>query len=218
MSSCCTCPEGQYLSGTCQTCTQGQFCVIGSISDSKEDSFGKLLAPYLKRRKTLFVISSDFCHWGSRFRYTHFQPSLEEDIQHLKPSASISANDPPIHASIRALDGQAIQELTYPASLPTPDARDFKSNPDSNLPTSIDESETRSAAEAQKDFSNYLKSTNNTICGRHPIGVLMGALAQIESEGQQSQLRFTRYEQSSKCINPRDSSVSYASAFVRFES
>ncbi|PWN37028.1 UPF0103-domain-containing protein [Meira miltonrushii] len=170
--------------------------LVGSTSDSKENSFGKLLAPYVKRRKTLFVVSSDFCHWGSRFRYTHYQPSLEEDIQHLKASNPVSPNSPPIHASIRALDGQAIQELTYPTSLPTPDAPE----------------------EAQKDFARYLKSTNNTICGRHPIGVLMGALAQLEREGQQSQLRFTRYEQSSKCTTYRDSSVSYASAFVRFES
>lgn len=190
--------------------------LVGSTSDSKENSFGKLLAPYLKRRKTLFVVSSDFCHWGSRFRYTYYQASLEEDIQHLKASNPVNPNSPPIHASIRALDGQAIQELTYPTSLPTPDARDFTAG--SVLPNSTDETEIRTAEEAQKDFASYLKSTNNTICGRHPIGVLMGALAQLEREGQQSQLRFTRYEQSSKCNTHRDSSVSYASAFVRFES
>ncbi|MCO5565805.1 hypothetical protein L7F22_019480 [Adiantum nelumboides] len=192
--------------------------LVGSISDSKENSFGKLLAPYLKRRKTLFVISSDFCHWGSRFRYTHYQANLEEDIQHLKSTNSISINNPPIHASIRALDGQAIQELTFPTSLPTPEACDFTGIPNTDLPTSLDSSDIRTAQETQKDFSSYLKSTNNTICGRHPIGVLLGALAQLEKEGQESQLRFTRYEQSSKCISPRDSSVSYASAFVRFES
>jgi predicted class III extradiol MEMO1 family dioxygenase len=35
-----------------------------------ETRYGALLAPYLSDPCNLFVISSDFCHWGSRFRYT----------------------------------------------------------------------------------------------------------------------------------------------------
>lgn len=190
--------------------------LVGSISGSKEDSFGKLLAPYLKSKRTLFVISSDFCHWGNRFHYTHYQPNLQSRIQDLQPSSIISPDQPPIYASIRALDGQAIQELTFPIALPTPDARDFSGVPRTDIPSSSSSSETRTAHQAQKDFLAYLKSTKNTICGRHPIGVLLGALAKLEGEGQQSELRFTRYEQSSKCYSPRNSSVSYASAFVRF--
>ena len=37
--------------------------VVGSISQQVEAEYGTLLAPYLARPDTLFVISSDFCHW-----------------------------------------------------------------------------------------------------------------------------------------------------------
>jgi hypothetical protein len=36
-----------------------------------EARYGALLAPYLSDPANLFIISSDFCHWGSRFRYTY---------------------------------------------------------------------------------------------------------------------------------------------------
>ncbi len=35
--------------------------LVGSISTSKEDAYGRLLAPYLKDRRNFFVVSSDFC-------------------------------------------------------------------------------------------------------------------------------------------------------------
>lgn len=58
-------------------------------------------------------------------------------------------------------------------------------------------------------FRRYLRRYNNTICGRHPIGVYLAAL---ESCGAQHQIRFTAYDQSHKCLGPADSSVSYATA------
>ena len=69
--------------------------------------------------------------------------------------------------------------------------------------------------DAQKSFADYLKRTKNTICGRHPIGVLLGALV-VLGEKREVKLKFVRYEQSSECIDFEDSSVSYASAFVVF--
>ena len=33
--------------------------------------YGKLFAPYFSDEKNLFVVSSDFCHWGERFNFTH---------------------------------------------------------------------------------------------------------------------------------------------------
>lgn len=52
----------------------------------------------------------------------------------------------------------------------------------------------RTAADAQREFAAYLKETRNTICGRHPIGVLLGALSALEQQGTSTELRFTRYE------------------------
>lgn len=37
--------------------------LVGAISKDLEDSYGAILAPYLARDDTFFVISSDFCHW-----------------------------------------------------------------------------------------------------------------------------------------------------------
>ena len=74
-----------------------------------------------------------------------------------------------------------------------------------------------SATEAHTSFSKYLAQTKNTICGRHPIGVLFGAMSVLEKENEaQPMVKWVRYEQSSSCLTIKDSSVSYASAWVRF--
>lgn len=73
---------------------------------------------------------------------------------------------------------------------------------------------TSDPASAHKAFTAYLKETHNTICGRHPIGVLLAALASLPDEPKTA-IDFVRYEQSSACERVEDSSVSYASAIVR---
>lgn len=188
--------------------------LVGSISAAAEASFGELLAPYLADERTLFVVSSDFCHWGSRFRYTYYRPGAQQRPRSLGGRDTLAADEPPIHASIRALDGAGMAELTYPAALTAPDARNYRGTQKNELVQAADPAK-RSARDAQKGFAAYLRETNNTICGRHPIGVLMGALTALEAQGMPSELRFTRYAQSSRCSSPRDSSVSYASAFAR---
>ena len=72
------------------------------------------------------------------------------------------------------------------------------------------------AGQAHEEFRDYLARTKNTICGRHPIGVLFGALAALEEGGRSPKLKWVRYEQSSACVTVKDSSVSYASAYVKF--
>lgn len=70
---------------------KGQFKIVpimvGSLSNSSEAKYGKLLAKYLEDPSIFFVISSDFCHWGQRFRYTHY------DQQHGDIYQSIQALD-----------------------------------------------------------------------------------------------------------------------------
>ncbi|XP_028176582.1 protein MEMO1-like [Ostrinia furnacalis] len=44
--------------------------LVGSLTPEKEAKYGAILAPYLADPQNLVVVSSDFCHWGSRFRYT----------------------------------------------------------------------------------------------------------------------------------------------------
>lgn len=54
--------------------------MVGSIAKSTERSYGALLAPILEDSRVFTVISSDFCHWGQRFRYTPQPPQDDEEI------------------------------------------------------------------------------------------------------------------------------------------
>ncbi|XP_051173928.1 protein MEMO1 [Leptopilina boulardi] len=143
--------------------------LVGSLSPDKEAMYGKILAPYMVDPQNLFVISSDFCHWGQRFHYTYYDQACGA-----------------IHKSIRNLDkmGMDLVESLNPAA-----------------------------------FTEYLKSYGNTICGRHPIGVLLQAIqcVQSRSNGQRMNLKFLKYAQSSECNYMHDSSVSYASASLVVE-
>ncbi|GAC97542.1 protein tag-253 [Pseudozyma hubeiensis SY62] len=169
--------------------------LVGAINTSKENEFGKLLAKYVEDPSNFFVVSSDFCHWGSRFRYTYYKPSGSSLATNLTSRSSRDMlESKPIHQSIRELDEAGILAITHPWS----------------------QDGEKTAEQARLAFAKYLSETKNTVCGRHPIGVLLSALAELERSGKRSEARFTRYEQSSKCMTAHDSSVSYASAFVRF--
>lgn len=61
--------------------------MVGALSYSAEKQFGEILAPYFEDPRNFFVVSSDFCHWGSRFRYTYYEK-----------------DHGPIYKSIEALD------------------------------------------------------------------------------------------------------------------
>ena len=52
--------------------------MIGNISSEKEKMYGELLAKYYLLPNTVFVISSDFCHWGERFSYTYYDDKCGE--------------------------------------------------------------------------------------------------------------------------------------------
>lgn len=77
--------------------------------------------------------------------------------------------------------------------------------------------ESKTADSVHTEFDQYLTRTKNTICGRHPIGVLLGAMAGIQQNADNQvkpTLRWVQYAQSSPCKTVYDSSVSYASAYV----
>ena len=162
--------------------------LVGSTNPTAEKEYGALLAPYVADPANVFIISSDFCHWGSRFSYTYYLPASTTD-----PSQGISLKskdrpkDPPIHESIARLDKLAMTAIEH----------------------------------GQHDgFLTNLRDTGNTVCGRHPIGVIMAAIETLKSrEGSgigsdQGNFHFIRYERSGDVVEGRDSSVSYASAFA----
>ncbi|GAA5822378.1 hypothetical protein JCM3770_002370 [Rhodotorula araucariae] len=186
--------------------------LVGSISTASEKSFGALLAPYLADPATLFVISSDFCHWGSRFRYTHYHPPTSSDPTAGKAltagNFAQTVPDGEAWRGIERLDKLGMETIAF--SLAPSSTRNGGNNP------ATEDDKPPSAAHDQ--FAAYLKATRNTICGRHPIGVLLGALSALEHDEAwvRSGVRceWVRYEQSSRVRNVGDSSVSYASAFV----
>lgn len=143
--------------------------LVGGINPDKEALYGSIFAKYLADPENLFVISSDFCHWGERFRYTYYDQSHGE-----------------IWKSIENLDktGMDIIQTLNPAA-----------------------------------FTDYLKKFQNTICGRHPIGVLLNAISHYRKNGNGHRftLKFVQYAQSSQVKHRRDSSVSYASAALTIE-
>jgi len=136
--------------------------MVGALNHQGEARYGRLLAPYLDDPGNLFIISSDFCHWGNRFSYTFYD-----------------TNQGPIWRSIEWLDQEGIKQI----ETGDPQA-----------------------------FAEYIATYKNTICGRHPIAVL---LHMLDNNAGKFEISFTKYDQSSKCIQQEDSSVSYASAIVK---
>ncbi|TMW56516.1 hypothetical protein Poli38472_006526 [Pythium oligandrum] len=136
--------------------------LVGDTKSRADAEYGRILAPYIEDEGNLFVISSDFCHWGSRFRYQPHDSTYGE-----------------IHEYIKYLDREG---MTHIERLDT------------------------------VGFAEYLEKTENTICGRHPISVLLHTLQ--AASNLKCTLKFVQYAQSSACKRHSDSSVSYASAIV----
>ncbi|KAI9256001.1 memo-like protein-domain-containing protein [Sporodiniella umbellata] len=154
--------------------------IVGHLSDRKKKAYGEVFAPYLEDPNTLFVISSDFCHWGKRFRYTHYsQDGQRENAIYLKES-NVHKINRPIYESIQGLDQCGIEAIE-----------------------SLD----------LNRFDAYLEDTENTICGRNPICVLLACLQELKDW--KVSAKCLKYAQSSKCRDISDSSVSYASIFIQ---
>eukprot|EP01061_Rhynchopus_euleeides_P010672 TRINITY_DN20196_c0_g1_i1.p1 TRINITY_DN20196_c0_g1~~TRINITY_DN20196_c0_g1_i1.p1 ORF type:complete len:308 (+),score=54.19 TRINITY_DN20196_c0_g1_i1:61-984(+) len=64
-------PFLSYVLKSVQPDTKVVPIVVGQLDAASAKRYGKLLAPYYQDPDTRFVVSSDFCHWGSRFRYTY---------------------------------------------------------------------------------------------------------------------------------------------------
>jgi MEMO1 family protein len=56
--------------------------LVGDVSPKDTSLLAEVLAPLIASPENVFVISSDFCHWGSRFRYTHhYLPDKHTNIE-----------------------------------------------------------------------------------------------------------------------------------------
>ncbi len=80
-----------------------------------EAHYGRLLAPYLDDPGNLFIISSDFCHWGSRFNYTFYDEAHVRSASLVEGRFGISSRlvnpQGPIWKSVQWLDDLAIKAI-----------------------------------------------------------------------------------------------------------
>ncbi|KAK1753443.1 MEMO1 family [Echria macrotheca] len=171
--------------------------LVGDGSAEKEESFGQLLVPYLKDPENTFIVSSDFCHWGSRFSYRPVYSgggvhnldnggstaTLPVDSKLLEAAAA-GADGPPIHEVIRVLDEMAMDAVK---------------------------------TGNHRFFYSTVQGTGNTVCGRHPIGVVLAGLEALANEGLdegKGKFNFVQYQRSNLVKRTHDFSVSYASAYA----
>jgi AmmeMemoRadiSam system protein B len=131
--------------------------MVGCIGPARCRDVADALAQFVEPR-TLFVISSDFCHWGERFRYTYL-PDVPGEIWE----------------RIQRLDKEGAEAI---------------------------------ATGKAERFEEYLARTKNTICGRHPILILLNLIQGLRID-------WPQYSQSSKATSKRDSSVSYFAGVAR---
>lgn len=135
--------------------------MVGNLDAKAEENYGALLAKYFDREDTVFIVSSDFCHWGAGFDFMYYR---KEDGE--------------IYQSIEKLDRVGMNLIQE---------HDFKG------------------------YTEYLEKTENTICGRHPIGVLINIILK-SAHRDKIKTKFTQYAQSDRVKSKKGTSVSYASA------
>ncbi|KAI1972906.1 hypothetical protein LOZ53_005274 [Ophidiomyces ophidiicola] len=208
--------------------------LVGSTSANSEQAFGKVLAPYLANPENAFVVSSDFCHWGMRFAYTYYLSN--GPAPQLGFPLSFDALPQPCNVLQRNNARVEIASADGGRSLRA--GNDFPETGD-NL--AIHESISvcdiacmaAIASSHSRVFLDAIQTTGNTICGRHPIAVIMAAIEfalgtakenntdimmkpedQTPTDLYPGSFYFTRYERSSHCQVMWDSSVSYVSAFA----
>lgn len=186
--------------------------MIGATNAATEKALGKLLAPYVADESNAFVISSDFCHWGSRFQYTYY---LED-----APSPATSPLSLP-----NGVGGDAATDVhtkhDWQRAIFVRGSKTLSNPKIYESIAEVDRACMCAIATGKHDtFLDVIEETGNTVCGRHPIGVFMAAVEELgtaksETEnGLKHKFRFVRYERSSDVFHGKDSSVSYVSAFA----
>ena len=161
--------------------------LVGHTTSSREREYSALLAPYLADPTSIFIISSDFCHWGDNFNYFYYLPENANE-----PGAGYSLSPgkktptkPPIHESIERMDKMtmdAIETGVY-----------------QNFQNII--AETGNTVCGRHPIGVFMAMVERL----REEGKLE------ESKGL---MKFTRYERSKEHVGISDSSVSYVSGFA----
>ncbi|CAI1514932.1 hypothetical protein SEUBUCD646_0J02060 [Saccharomyces eubayanus] len=172
--------------------------MVSHNSTDIDQSIGEILFEYIKDPNNLFIVSSDFCHWGRRFQYTGYVGSREElneaiqeetEVEMLTARSKLSHHQVPIWQSIEIMDRYAMKTLSE-----TPNSERYDA------------------------WKQYLEITGNTVCGEKPISVILSALSKIEgARATNIKFQWPSYSQSSHVTSIDDSSVSYTSGYVTLD-
>ncbi|GMF51464.1 hypothetical protein B5S33_g1284 [[Candida] boidinii] len=178
-----------FLYKVTESLQNGSPMIIPIMISHTDELFEKKLADYLKPyfedKENAFIISTDFCHWGSRFRYTKYtQNGKLSNLTSLNSYEGISntSSSLKIHESIELLDKRGM-EIASTGSY--------------------------------SQFKSYINKTKNTICGEKPLSVLISIMEPYYPNDSDGRFKWLGYSQSNKIMyNPKDSSVSYASGYA----
>lgn len=160
--------------------------MISGMSKRLRNELVTELLPYLRLPENTFVISLDFCHWGRRFGYTMYVPAT--DLSRLGDFADFAQSKQanPIYQSIEFLDRTAMDVA---------------------------------AGGLVAKWDSYIDVTGNTICGQKPVAIVLSLIEQFQKAGGKvagdKVFEWIGYSQSSQAVHGNDSSVSYASGYVR---
>jgi hypothetical protein len=93
--------KAEQIYGRCEFCSQ---LFLRPVVDGHTyffpDIIFRIFAPYLDDPSNFFVVSSDFCHWGSRFRYTP-----------VDRTSSFESAQRPVHEYIEWLDREGMTAI-----------------------------------------------------------------------------------------------------------
>lgn len=72
--------------------------LVGTLTAEQTRVYARILAPLLADPRTVAVVSSDFCHWGKRFRYTPFADGQQRM---------------PLYECIQELDAEGMTAISF---------------------------------------------------------------------------------------------------------
>lgn len=158
------------------------------------DAIAAVLAPWLEDPANLFVISSDFCHYGERFDFEPFRETAEAAAA--RGGAAAPAAGAAVEDRIEALDraGMALIEAG--------DAGAFDAYIE----------RTGNTICGRNPISLFLRAAAIAKATR----AAAGGGGSGSSRGPLIRTKFLAYSQSSRALLPADSSVSYAAAVVTY--
>lgn len=85
--------------------------LVGDNDARGEKEAANVFVSYMKDPENVFIISSDFCHWGSNFSYQVYTPDSDwRNLQRLRSRDPAPAGQP-IHETIRLIDEAAMDAV-----------------------------------------------------------------------------------------------------------